>query len=155
MADVLISYQGTFFVQGFDAHQISVLAKSKKVAGVIITVSRRKSFYCIQNLNTIKKILHGAKLSFIQLGGGIAVGVYKEQKKYYSLLKTHEMLDRRATGLVVRTTLQVCSQLFLNDNHPPQMWNVGSVLCDIIIAICMTHYVSFRVPLIVSRSRFY
>ena len=24
------------------------------------------------------------------------------------------------------------------------MWNIGSVLCDIIIAVCMTYYVSFQ-----------
>ena len=39
LVDVLTSHQGTLFVQGFYAHRISLLAKSKKIAGVIITVS--------------------------------------------------------------------------------------------------------------------
>ena len=50
----LIPHQGTFFVQGFYAYRISVLGKSKKVAAAIIIVSCRKSFFCIQNLNSIK-----------------------------------------------------------------------------------------------------
>ena len=36
---------------------------------------------------------------------------------------------------------QVCSQLS-NDNTS-QIWTVGSALCDIIIAVCMTYYVGF------------
>ena len=31
------------------------------------------------------KMLHGTQLSFIQLGGGVAVGVNTEQRKYYTL----------------------------------------------------------------------
>jgi len=94
------------------------LSKSKKVAGVIITVSLRKSFFCLQNLNAIKKNLRGTKLSFIQLGGGIATGVYQKQKKFYSLTSTPDMQVRRNISLGVRTiTLQNCSQLFTNVNH--------------------------------------
>ena len=104
VADVLISHQGTLFVQGFYAYKISILGKSKKVAGAIITVSRRKGFFLIQNLNTSKKKLHGTKLSFIQLGGGIAMGVQQKQTKYYSLTDISEMLVHRDIGLVVRTT---------------------------------------------------
>ncbi|KIM49808.1 hypothetical protein M413DRAFT_21946 [Hebeloma cylindrosporum] len=81
----------TFFVQGFYAHRISILARSKKVAAAIIA------------------------LSFIQLGGGIAVGVYAEEKKIYTLLDTPQMLVLEGTSTGI--------------------WNVGSVLCDIIIAL--------------------
>ena len=42
-----------------------------------------------------QKNLHDSKLSFIQLGGGIATGVYQQQKKFYSLTSTPEMLVRR------------------------------------------------------------
>jgi len=84
----------TFIVQGFYAHRISILSDSKKVAGAIVA------------------------LSFIQLGGGVAVGVYAEKNKLYSLLFTPKILV--STGL----------------------WNVGSVLCDLIIAICMIYYLS-------------
>jgi hypothetical protein len=31
-------------------------------------------------------MLHGTQLSFIQLGGGIALGVHTEQGKYFTLL---------------------------------------------------------------------
>jgi hypothetical protein len=46
-------------------------------------------------------MLHGTKLSFIQLGGEIMVGVYQQQKKYYSLVNAPDMLVRRAIGLAV------------------------------------------------------
>ena len=36
--EVLISHQDTFVVQGFYAHRISILAKSKRVAGAIAAV---------------------------------------------------------------------------------------------------------------------
>ena len=42
-----------------------------------------------------------------------------------------------ATSLGVSTTLQVCSQL--SNVMTPQVWIVGSVLCDIVIAMCMTY----------------
>jgi len=122
-ANVLISYQGTFFVQGFYAHRISVFAKSKKLAGAIITVSHRNIFFRLQNLNAIEKtILRRTKLSFIQLGGGIATGVYQQQKKSYSLTTTPEMWVRRIISLGVQTTTpRVCSQLLTSDNHPADM----------------------------------
>ena len=40
-ADVLISHPVTFFVQVFYAYRISILARSKKVAGAIIAVGRK------------------------------------------------------------------------------------------------------------------
>jgi hypothetical protein len=42
VADVLISYPDTFFVQGFYAYRISILAQTKRVAGAIVAVSRLK-----------------------------------------------------------------------------------------------------------------
>jgi len=87
-------------------------------------------------------LLHDLQLSFIQLGGGIATGIEARQEKYYSALSSPEMLVRVNTIIGVRTTLQLCSQL--SNNMIPQIWNVGSVICDIIIAVCMTYYVRFR-----------
>ena len=49
-------------------------------------------------------MLHCIQLSFIQLGGGIAVGVNTEQKKFYTLLNTPEMLVLEGTSTGVRTT---------------------------------------------------
>jgi hypothetical protein len=99
------------------------LSKSKKVPGAIITVSHQKIFFCLQNLNTIKiNKLRGTKLSFIQLGGGLATGVYQQQKKFYSLTSTPDMQFRRNFSLGVRTiTLQNNSRLFTNDNHPADL----------------------------------
>jgi hypothetical protein len=78
----------------------------------------QKIFFCLQNLNTIKKKLRRTKLSFIQLGGGIATGVYQQQKKLYSLTATPEMWVRRNISLGVRViTPRVCSQLFTSDNR--------------------------------------
>lgn len=88
----------TFFVQGFYAHRIRILSRSKKVMGMIIV------------------------LSLIQLGGGIALGVQGKQKRSYSLLNTPEMKVPKDTTIGI--------------------WNVGGVLCDIIIAVCMTYYLS-------------
>ena len=71
----------------------------------------RKSSYSIQHLN-IGKILHRTQLSFIQLGGGIVVGVEGKQKNRYSLFYTPEMRVAKDTTVAVRTTtLQICSQL--------------------------------------------
>ena len=41
------------------------------------------------------------QLSFIQLGGGIAFGVYAEKKKLYTLLVTPEMLVVEGTNILV------------------------------------------------------
>ncbi|KIM49805.1 hypothetical protein M413DRAFT_21943 [Hebeloma cylindrosporum] len=92
----------TFFVQGFYAHRISILAQSKKVAGVILI------------------------LSLIQLGGGLAVGVQAQRNKYYSVLNSPE--------IVVFANISV------------GIWTVGSALCDIIIAVCMTYHLSRYEP---------
>lgn len=84
----------TLLVQTFYAHRIRKLAESKIIAGAIVA------------------------LSFVQLGGGLATGIYSEQEKYYSFLSTRK-------------------NLLLHG-----IWNIGSILCDIIIAVCMIYYLS-------------
>lgn len=61
-------------------------------------------------------------LSLIQLGGGIVVGVHTVQKKYYSSLTAPKYLVFQGIWVGI--------------------WIVGSVLCDIVIAVCMTYYLS-------------
>jgi len=145
MVDVLKYNRDTFFVQGFYAHRISILARSKKVASAIIAVKSSKGF-CRRPRSECREILYGAQLSFIQLGGGIAVGVYAEEKKIYTLLDTPQMLvlEGASTGVRTTTSARVFSFIYYN-NITPQIWNVGSVLCDIITAVCMTYYMGFPI----------
>jgi hypothetical protein len=56
-------------------------------------------------------MLNGIQLSFIQLGGGIAVGVYTEQRKYYTLLGGAKLMVTEWSSIAVWTTTQVCFQL--------------------------------------------
>ena len=88
MADVLTFHEDTFFVQGFYAHRISVLAQSKKVAGAILIVSSRNNDKASKTL----KMSYHTQLSFIQLGGGIAIGIQGEREKYYSVLNTPDIV---------------------------------------------------------------
>lgn len=56
---VLKANQDPFFVQGYYAHRISILAQSKKVAVAIVAVSLRKDYACIlEDLNVVE-IFHG------------------------------------------------------------------------------------------------
>jgi len=96
-----------------------------------------KEFYCTHL--TLQK-MHYKQLSFIQLGGGIAVGVHGEQKKFYSLLDAPQTVVLVGTSTVVWTIRPSAS---LSNEITPQTWNIGSVLCDTIIAVCMTYYVGF------------
>ena len=57
------------------------------------------------------EILNNTQLSFIQLGGGIAIGVYAEQKKSYTLLDSPQMAVLEGTSTAVRMTTFVCSRL--------------------------------------------
>jgi hypothetical protein len=76
-------------------------------------------------------MLNCTQLSFIQLGGGIAVGVHVKPPPNF-----------KVTSIAVRTaTAQVCSPL--SNDITSQIWLVGSALCDIMIPICMTYYVGF------------
>ena len=86
-------------------------------------------------------MLHRTQLSFIQLGGGIAIGVQAEQEKYYSVLDAPDIVLFANISVGVWIIPQVFSQLF--NNNTLQIWTVGSALCDVIIAVCMTYYVSF------------
>jgi len=72
-------------------------------------------------------MLHHTQLSFIQLGGGIAVGVYAEQKKYYSLVAiTHKTAFLQGTSIGVRTTpSQVCSGALITLPHRYGMLGVS------------------------------
>ena len=85
-------------------------------------------------------MLHRTQLSFVQLAGGIAVGIQGKQPKYN--VTSNKLHVSQTVSLSVRTTtLRVCSQL--SNDITSQVWFVGSVLCDIMIAICMTYYVGF------------
>ena len=67
------------------------MAKSKKVAGVILFVSSRKNYTVSKDPNVVENVDH-TQLSSIQLGGGIAVGIQAKREKYYSVLDTPEMV---------------------------------------------------------------
>jgi len=62
-------------------------------------------------------MLHDTQLSFIQLGGGIAVGVQAAREKYFSVLNTPDKVVFANISVGVWITTQVCSQLF-NNNTP-------------------------------------
>ena len=117
-----------------------MLAQSKKVAGVILIVSSRKNYI----VSKTWKMLHHVQLSFIQLGGGIAVGVQAAREKYFSVLNTPDKVVFANISVGVWITTQVCSQS--SNNNTPQIWTVGGALCDITIAVCMTYYVSSLSP---------
>jgi len=69
----------------------------------------RGSDHCSKwsNSSTASKIsrINRTQLSFIQLGGGIAVGVQAEKAKYYSLLRTPGFVIPAYKSIGVRTTL--------------------------------------------------
>ena len=74
------------------------------------------SNYCCKfskEVDTVK-MLNSTQLSFIQLGGGVAVGVYTEQRKCYTLLGGAKLMVSEWSSIAVRTTTQVCSQLSNN-----------------------------------------
>jgi len=57
-------------------------------------------------------------------------------------VQTKESIQRANASIGVRTTIsQVRSQLY--NDITSQVWNVGGVVCDLIIAVCMTYYVGF------------
>ena len=82
-------------------------------------------------------ILHSKKchtickqVSSIELGSGMMA------------VQTKESIQRANASIGVRTTIsQVRSQLY--NDITSQVWNVGGVVCDLIIAVCMTYYVGF------------
>jgi len=122
-----------------------ILCTSDQCFGTI--EESRRSNYCRElpkefyDMRTEFK-LHHTQLSLIQLSGAIAVGVNTKQRKYYSLLRIPERRVLEGISIGVWTT---CSQVRfqLSNDISPQIWTIGSSLCDIIIAICMTYYVSF------------
>ena len=85
-------------------------------------------------------MFHHTHLSFIQLAGEIAVGVHAKQNSNFMSSKLQFV--ETIISLRVRTTAsQVCFRLF--NDIPPQAWIVASVLCNIMIVMCMTYYVGF------------
>ena len=111
VADVLISYLPRYILRP------GILCTSAQCFGKV-EESSRSDYHCKSSKGLLlspksehyqnKKNLRGIKLSFIQLGGGIATGVYQQQKKFYSLTSTPEMQLRRNLSLGVWTiTLQV------------------------------------------------
>jgi hypothetical protein len=90
-------------------------------------------------------MLHRTKqLSSIELGGGIAVGgqVQQNSPPLMIVVQTAASIHRANASIGVRTiTSQVRSQLY--NDITSQIWNVGGVVCDLIIAVCMTYYVGF------------
>jgi len=133
----LISHQGPFFVQGFYAHRIHILAQSKKVAGVIIAVSFRKrirSEHC-KIFARYTALFHSTwrwDSNWGWYGAEEILQVARDRQTDDPRLEYHCSMDNHAI-------------LFPNISfrHHLQMWNIGSILCDIIIAICMTYYVGF------------
>jgi hypothetical protein len=81
-------------------------------------------------------MLHHTQLSFIQLGGGIAVGGHEPRAHP----PKNVVLDDASIG-VCTSISQVHSQLY--NDISSQIWNVGGGACDLIIAVCMTYYVGF------------
>ena len=63
---------------------------------MIVAVSHLKN----QDLN-VAEILRGTQLSFIQLGSGIAIGVYAKQEKSYTLLDSPQMAALEGTSTAV------------------------------------------------------
>ena len=90
--------------------------------------------------------MHCTQLSFIRLVGGISVGVQGKQldkgRQLEDTVNLHKLWLFQTIGFIVRTTtLRVCSRL---SNHiTSQVWIVGTVVCDIMIAMCMTYFVGF------------
>jgi hypothetical protein len=109
-ADILTSRQETLIVHGFYAYRLSTLARSKKVLGAIILVSGETVLLHLRSEYS-KKMLHCTQLSFIQLGGGIAVGIKVQQTKYYSLLK--------APGKVVLADTIIGVRIVTSQIHSP------------------------------------
>jgi hypothetical protein len=56
-------------------------------------------------------MLRGAKLSFIQLGGGISAGAHAERMNYYTLLWGNRSTVIVLSSTAVWTTTQAYSQL--------------------------------------------
>jgi hypothetical protein len=69
-------------------------------------------------------MLHGTQLSFIQLGGGIGVGVYSERSKYYTSLpdaKTSASVSGWSI-IAVWTTTQVRSNYLMTSLADVECW---------------------------------
>ena len=113
-ADVLIFYPRYILRSG-------ILCISNQCFGKV-EESSRSNYYCKSKEFFLSPESEHYQLSFIQLGGGISIGIYQQQKKFYSLTTTPDMQVRRNISIGVRTiTLQNYFQLFTNYNHPADM----------------------------------
>jgi len=127
----------TFLVQGFYAHKISILSESKKVAGAIMFVSRKSSiaFEPCKNYFTIH--------SFPSFNLAVVWRLAFTQSRRNTTPWLQSLTKRRSSrALALVYEWQLLRSLSSN-NIIQQIWNVGSVICDIIIAVCMTYYVRF------------
>ena len=133
----LISHQATFSAQGFYAHRIHILARSKKVAGVIIAVRsllHLKSEYC-KNFARYIALFHST------WRWDSSWGWCRDEET------SHLVRGRQIAGHPMECHWGIDNHAGLFPIiwcHHLQMWTVGGALCDIIIAVCMTYYVGFR-----------
>ena len=86
-------------------------------------------------------MLHRKQLSSIELGGGIAVGGQVQQNSLarpplMMAVQTLMSINQVNASIGVwTTTSQVYSQLY--NDITSQIWNVGGVVCNLIIAILL------------------
>ena len=116
-------------------HRISFLARSKKVLGAIIIVSSQT---VLLHLNTPKKFALYTALLDSTWGWDSCWGRTAADKILLVAQNTWKGDPHRYERW--RTNHFTGSFLYPND-ITLQIWNVGGVLCDIIIAVCMTYYV--------------
>ncbi|KAF4611082.1 hypothetical protein D9613_006492 [Agrocybe pediades] len=109
-----------FIAEAFYAYRISVLAQSYWVASIILF------------------------LGFVQLGGAIASAIVLKHAHQF----THLLGKDYSISAGVRVLSPLClrlQDLYTNVGISlPKIWNGGSAVCDIIIAVCMTYYLSRR-----------
>ena len=67
-------------------------------------------------------MLHGTQLSLIQLGGGVAVGVFTERGKDYSSLLVGKTGVFEWSSLIVWTITQVCSNYLMTSLADVEYW---------------------------------
>jgi len=142
VADVLTSRKETTIVQGFYVHRISALARSKKVVGAIILVSGQiVLLYHTQDLkNTPNIFAPYTALLHSTWGWDSGWGPSAANEILHPGTRNGDPLlyDRWCTN-------HLAGSLPCPNDITLQIWNVGGVLCDIIIAVCMTYYVCFLI----------
>ena len=140
-ADVLTSHQETTIVQGFYVHRLSVLAQSKKVVGAIIVVSGQTVLLHLRSQEYSKICCTVYSSLSFNLGAGSQLGSKGSGRNIIPCLWHLDWWSPVLRALAYEPPLRFIPH-YLND-ITLQIWNVGGVLCDIIIAVCMTYYVCF------------